>query len=108
LIHTYPFIDDICNQSIIFADKCKWLITFVLNSIRVMTSIDEIYKELGRRIVKARNAKKMSQETLAGESGIDRSHMGFIEQGRRKPTLSTLHKIATSLGISLEQLFKGL
>lgn len=73
-----------------------------------MASIDQIYKELGKRIVKARNAKGMSQERLATESGIDRSHMGFIEQGRRKPTLSTLHKIASSLDLSLEQLFKGL
>ena len=71
-------------------------------------SIDHIYTELGKRIVKARNAKGMSQEKLATNSGIDRSHMGFIEQGRRKPTLSTLFKIAKSLDISLEQLFKGL
>jgi transcriptional regulator with XRE-family HTH domain len=72
------------------------------------SSIDQIYTELGKRIVKARNAKGMSQEKLAANSGIDRSHMGFIEQGRRKPTLSTLFKIAKSLDISLEQLFKGL
>ena len=72
------------------------------------SSIDNIYTELGKRIVKARNAKGMSQEKLAANSGIDRSHMGFIEQGRRKPTLSTLFKIAKSLDISLEQLFKGL
>lgn len=71
-------------------------------------SVDQVYKELGKRIVKARNAKGMSQEKLAADSGIDRSHMGFIEQGRRKPTLSTLFKISKSLGISLEQLFKGL
>lgn len=72
------------------------------------TSSDHIYAELGKRIVKARNSAGMSQEKLATESGIDRSHMGFIEQGRRKPTLSTLFKIVQSLGISLEQLFKGL
>ena len=71
-------------------------------------SIEAVYKELGGRIVTARKAKNMSQEQLATDSGIDRSHMGFIEQGRRKPTLSTLHKIAKSLVISLEQLFKGL
>jgi transcriptional regulator with XRE-family HTH domain len=71
-------------------------------------SIEEIYKEIGKRIVIARKAKNMSQENLASESNIDRSHMGFIEQGRRKPTLSTLFKIAKSLNISLEQLFKGL
>ena len=72
------------------------------------SSVDQIYTELGKRIVKARNSKGMSQEKLAANSGIDRSHMGFIEQGRRKPTLSTLFKIAKSLDISLEQLFKVL
>lgn len=72
------------------------------------STIDHVYTELGKRIVKARNDKGMSQEKLAADSGIDRSHMGFIEQGRRKPTLSTLFKIAKSLDTSLEQLFKGL
>jgi transcriptional regulator with XRE-family HTH domain len=72
------------------------------------STIDHVYTELGKRIIKARNNKGMSQEKLAADSGIDRSHMGFIEQGRRKPTLSTLFKIAKSLDISLEQLFKGL
>lgn len=71
-------------------------------------STEEVYKELGKRIVLARKAKNMSQERLAVESGIDRSHMGFIEQGRRKPTLSTLIKIARSINVTLEQLFKGL
>ena len=71
-------------------------------------SVDQVYAELGKRIVSGRNAKGMSQEKLAANSGIDRTHMGFIEQGRRKPTLSTLFKIAKSLDISLEQLFKGL
>jgi transcriptional regulator with XRE-family HTH domain len=71
-------------------------------------SIETMYTELGKRIVAARKAKNMSQEQLASDSGIDRSHMGFIEQGRRKPTISTLFKIAKSLDTSLEQLFKGL
>ncbi len=72
------------------------------------STIDHVYTELGKRIIKASNNKGMSQEKLAVDSGIDRSHMGFIEQGRRKPTLSTLFKIANSLDTSLEQLFKGL
>jgi transcriptional regulator with XRE-family HTH domain len=72
------------------------------------TNVDKVYKELGKRIVDARRRNGMSQEKLATESGIDRSHMGFIEQGRRKPTLSTLIKITSVLNISLEKLFKGL
>jgi len=69
---------------------------------------DQVYAEVGKRIVEARTAKGLSQEKLSTESGIDRSHIGYIEQGRRKPTLSTICKIANSLDISLEQLFKGL
>lgn len=71
-------------------------------------SVDAVYKEVGQRIVDARRKQGMSQEQLASQSGIDRSHMGFIEQGRRKPTLSTLFKIAKTLNLSLEQLFKDL
>lgn len=71
-------------------------------------SSEAVYRELGKRIVAARKANNMSQERLATDSGIDRSHMGFIEQGRRKPTLSTLIKITRVLNISLERLFKGL
>jgi transcriptional regulator with XRE-family HTH domain len=71
-------------------------------------SVDAVYKELGSRIVVARKARAMSQEQLAAASDIDRSHIGFIEQGRRKPTISTLFKIANSLHIRLEDLFKGL
>jgi len=71
-------------------------------------NIDKIYEQIGQRIVDARKAKGLSQERLAAESHVDRSHMGFIEQGRRKPTLSTLVKIASSLDISLEELFRGL
>jgi transcriptional regulator with XRE-family HTH domain len=71
-------------------------------------SVEVVYSEVGKRIVAARKRSGMSQEQLAVSSGIDRSHMGYIEQGRRRPTLSTLVKIANSLGLSLEQLFKGL
>jgi len=73
-----------------------------------LQSADAVYKELGKRIIAARKSHGLSQEQLAAASDIDRSHIGFIEQGRRKPTVATLYKIAHVLDISLEQLFKGL
>lgn len=69
---------------------------------------NEVYTELGTRIRQARKDNSMTQEKLAVASGIDRSHMGFIEQGRRRPTLSTLIKITQALDMRLEKLFKGL
>ena len=71
-------------------------------------NIDGVYKEVAKRITSERKNQGMTQEKLATLSDIDRTHMGLIEQGRRKPTLSTLYKIAKSLHLTLEQLFKGL
>lgn len=71
-------------------------------------SIDAVYKEVVKRIVAERKRQGITQEKLAALSDIDRTHMGLIEQGRRKPTLSTLYKIAKTLSLSLDQLFKGL
>lgn len=68
---------------------------------------DKVFKEVGRRIAAHRNAKSMSQDKLAYESGLDRSHVGFIEQGRRHPTVPTLLRIGKVLDLSLEQLFKN-
>lgn len=73
-----------------------------------LKSPEAVYAELGKRIVSARKARGISQEQLAVASEIDRSHMGFIEQGRRKPTVATLFKIVKALHINLEDLFKGL
>ena len=85
------------------------LLTLVLKYAEHMkTQSEAIYEEIGKRIVEARRQQGMSQEKLAADSGIDRSHIGFIEQGRRKPTIKTLHKITGTLNVTLEQLFKGL
>lgn len=39
----------------------------------------------------------LSQEALADQAGIDRSHMGKIERGERNLTLLNLAKLAHSL-----------
>ena len=67
-----------------------------------------IYQTIGERIRSIRKARGLTQEALAESAAIDRSHMGFIEQGRRKPTIATLAKIAKVLDIPLAELFRGL
>lgn len=68
----------------------------------------KFFKELGDRIVKYRKQRGYSQERLAADSDIDRVAVGNIEQGRRKPTVTTIYKIAKALDIKLEDLFRGL
>lgn len=93
-------------QDLSNTDKCQWLLINVSNSLDSMTS--NIYKIIGERIRKLRKVHGLSQEKLAERAGIDRSHMGFIEQGRRQPTIATLQKLTKVLGISLEELFRDL
>ena len=81
----------------------------VSNKLKVMTlSSDKIHRIIGERIRDIRKQQRLTQEELAEKAGIDRSHMGFIEQGRRQPTVTTLHKIAQALSVSFEKLFRGL
>jgi len=51
----------------------------------------------GAAIRARRKALGLSQETLAHEAGIDRSHMGKIERGERNVTLLNVARIARAL-----------
>jgi transcriptional regulator with XRE-family HTH domain len=59
---------------------------------------------LGKRIQKRRKELKHSQESLAAKIGISRAYMGYIEQGRKAPSLEILEKIARALGVKIQNL----
>lgn len=44
--------------------------------------------------------------TLANKAGMDRTYIGGIERGERNPTFEILEKLAKTLGVSMEELFK--
>ena len=48
----------------------------------------------------------MTQENLALESGISRSHIAMIETGKRDITISALFKISRALNVSLQKIFE--
>lgn len=54
----------------------------------------------GRAVRAVRLEQGLSQEDLAAQAGIERSHMGKIERGEHMPTLALLLRISTALGIS--------
>lgn len=62
-------------------------------------------KALGRAIRGARDVFSISQEALAHQAGIDRSHMGKIERGERNVTALNLLRIADALGVTVEEIF---
>ena len=63
---------------------------------------------LADRIKKLRDERDISQEELAHRSGLSRTGMGFLETTKRWPRLDTLMSVAEGLGITVDQLLKGL
>jgi transcriptional regulator with XRE-family HTH domain len=59
----------------------------------------------GKILQEERKAKKISQEKLANLTGLDRSFISLIENGKRSPTFSTILKICSALEISPSELF---
>ena len=54
---------------------------------------------IGSIIQSLRISKGLSQEVLSGLAGLDRTHYSKIERGLRSPTIDTLFKIASGLGM---------
>lgn len=47
----------------------------------------------------------MTQPDLAAASGVDRVTISLIERGRRTPSLETLERLASGLGVEMADLF---
>lgn len=67
-----------------------------------------ITKKFGERIKQIRNNLGISQEKFALSIDMDRTYYASVESGKRNISIRNIDKIANGLGISLEELFKGL
>lgn len=65
-------------------------------------------KKLGLRIEELREERGWTQVECAAHLGFHYSYVGHLESGDKNITLATEEKIADGLGITLEELFKGL
>ncbi|MQR00664.1 helix-turn-helix domain-containing protein [Glaciimonas soli] len=61
---------------------------------------------LGLAIRAVRKEQGLSQEALADQAGIDRSHMGRIERGERNVTILNVLRVSNALSFKLSELFK--
>lgn len=67
-----------------------------------------IQKKIGERIRELRTHTGLSQEKFALKIGMDRTYFASVELGKRNIAIVNLEKIASGLGISLSDLFKGI
>lgn len=63
---------------------------------------------LGQRVRELRKAHGLSQESLAGKCGLDRTYIGGIERGERNVAVRNLAVIAKGLNVSMSELLSGL
>lgn len=68
----------------------------------------DVCVRLGRRIRDLRTGKGISQEMLAGHSGISRVNLSRIENGKAEPGLRTLTAIARALDVKLRDMVDGI
>ncbi len=62
----------------------------------------------GAKIRKIRIERGLSQEKLALLSGLHRTYVGAIERGERNVSFKNIEKIAKTLKVTLEELFRNL
>lgn len=81
---------------------------------RDLQSVHERKKEkqlfahkIGQHLQKARKSKGISQENLSLQAGYYRTYVGKIEKGNYSPSQHTIWRLANSLGLTLEEFFKG-
>ncbi|QVK21400.1 helix-turn-helix transcriptional regulator [Mycoplasmatota bacterium] len=63
-------------------------------------------KEFGDAVRFFRKERKMSQEELAGLSGLHRTYIGSVERAEKNLTIKNVFKIAEALSIDPCDLFK--
>ncbi|MEB2589638.1 helix-turn-helix transcriptional regulator [Bacillus cereus] len=59
----------------------------------------KIEQAFGIILQKKRIEQNISQETLAFNSGLDRTYISLLERGKRKPTINTLFSVTHALKI---------
>jgi transcriptional regulator with XRE-family HTH domain len=67
-------------------------------------------KALGQNVRTLRKevSPRLSQEGLADVTGLHRTEIGKLEQGKVDPRLMTLHRVADALDATLDDLARGL
>ena len=61
--------------------------------------------KIGIRLLKLRDAKRLSQGDIEKRTGLLRCYISRVENGHTVPSLDTLQRFANALGVEVYQLF---
>ena len=68
---------------------------------------DKALISFGRNVARIRDERGFSQDKLAEKADLDRTYLSGIERGVRNPGIKVVIKLARALGVSVDQLCKG-
>ena len=66
----------------------------------------DMRKLVGQNVRRIRQKKGLTQEQFSDISGFSQQYISSLENGRRNPTVITLHELALALGVSHLDLVK--
>lgn len=72
-----------------------------------MPKRDSVLAKLGLNVRKQREARELTQETLAERAGLDPTYISGIERGLRNPGIKNVARLAKAPGITTAELCKG-
>jgi transcriptional regulator with XRE-family HTH domain len=68
----------------------------------------KLLQDFAHRLRGLREQRFGTQQALADAAGLHRNQIGFLESGKREPSLSTLLIVAQTLGVPVQELVGGL
>ena len=68
------------------------------------TRDDKYLRDFGKHLRQLRLKKDLTQEILSEEAGIGKNQVGLIERGEINVTISTIKRLAKSLGVAPKEL----
>jgi ribosome-binding protein aMBF1 (putative translation factor) len=70
--------------------------------------LNGLVADLGNAIRNRRQAKNLSQESLAEIADFDRTYISLLERGERNPSFTNLCRVAAALKTTPSELLKGI
>ena len=65
----------------------------------------DIKEKFGIKVKQYRKKNKLTQEELSEKTGLDRTYISYIENGKKSISLKNIEKIALALNIREKELF---
>lgn len=70
-----------------------------------MVNEADVLTDIGKIIVRRRKELNITQEELAYSANVDRTYIGYIENGKQNISISILCKIANVLDLGMKDFF---